>query len=124
MTPAIAVVALAELESIAQAATPGPLHRRIGLAGNGSARSQHEQLCNAAGEAFVMLEHDGSSEGNANAALIVAARNALPALISVAKAVAERNASGPRGCILCGRYGDECMPTCPWVAFRAIGDAQ
>ena len=40
--------------------------RRIGKEGDGSPRSQHEQLCNDKGVAVFMLEHDGSEAANAN----------------------------------------------------------
>lgn len=65
--------------------TPRPWHRRIGREGNGSPRSQHEQICNEEDVGAIMLEHDGSPEGNANAALVVRAVNAHDALVEAVR---------------------------------------
>lgn len=51
--------------------------RRIGREGDGSARSQHEQLCNDQGVGVFMLEHDGSDEANANIERAMACVNAM-----------------------------------------------
>lgn len=62
--------------------TPVPWHRRVGREGNGFAISQHEQICNDRGYAVVILEHDGSTEGGANAEFIVRACNGHEDLVA------------------------------------------
>jgi hypothetical protein len=75
--------------------TPGSFHRRIGRRGTGTAASQHEQLCNDKGVGVVMLEHDGTEEGNANAQLLAAAGdywNATEEVMKVATMLMVENA--------------------------------
>jgi hypothetical protein len=60
--------------------TPGPWHRRIGREGHGGPLSQEEQLCSDAGIGALVITHDGSPEGNANACLAAAAPELVEAL--------------------------------------------
>lgn len=74
---------IAGIEARANAASPGPWdERRIGRLGNGDGESQHEQLCTPDDIGVIMLEHDGSDEGNANAEFIAHARADIPRLIA------------------------------------------
>lgn len=64
-------------------ATPRPWNDlRVGHEGDGAERSYEAQLCNAEGEAVVLVTHDGSAEGRANVALMMLAVNERPALLA------------------------------------------
>lgn len=76
--------------------TPCPWHRRIGRRGNGQVASQHEQVCNAEGVAVVMLEHDGSLEGEANIVRIIACVNACAGIEDPTTLRAELDAAKER----------------------------
>ncbi len=82
---------LAEAERLDREATPGPWDDvRVGRMGNGSPRSHEEQICNADGVGALIVTHDGSNQGHANATFAARARELLPAL---ARRVRERDAA-------------------------------
>ena len=67
------MVELATIERKLAAITKGPWSDvRVGKRGDGGPRSHEEQICNADGVAVVILTHDGSVEGIANADFIQA----------------------------------------------------
>jgi len=55
------------LRTVANAATPKSWSRIVGKKGDGTAASQHEQVISDDCVGVVMIEHDGSVEGNQNA---------------------------------------------------------
>lgn len=61
---------LADIQDRVNAATEGPWHRRIGRIGNGTPRSQEEQVCADNGVAVLIAEHDGLPDGDANMAFV------------------------------------------------------
>lgn len=67
--------------------TPTPWRRVIGFAGDGSAGSQSEQICNAENVGVVLLQHDGSDEGNANVERIVLCVNSHERLVNACELV-------------------------------------
>ena len=73
-------VDVAALRAKLDAATPGPWSARLGRLGDGSPRSEECQIANALVGALIVTQ-DGSDEGRANVDLIVALRNAAPALL-------------------------------------------
>ena len=81
---------LQEIERLAREATPGPWNDvRIGMVGDGSARSHEEQLCNADGVAVAIMTHDGSEQAVQNTMFIARARTLLPRLVADYRAAIE-----------------------------------
>lgn len=68
--------------------TPGNIERVVGRVGNGSPRSQGEQLVTDRGVGFMLIQHDGSPEGCANAEFIVRAVNSHDGMTVALEAIA------------------------------------
>lgn len=93
-------------------ATSGPWDdRRIGRLGDGRGATQHEQLCNPEGTGAMMLEHDGSDEGNANAIFIANARADVPELVARVRELEARHQAAGReagGCACTANHSCGC----------------